>query len=126
MSPDVLHRMTKRDVLDDNIDLLARAAAIIRQRTSFQLSVRPVSGGRTSEIALRARSKGPSSNAGRRIARLDVYVNGRPVRSVDAEDGAVPSTRVKIGGSRNRRAVVKVQAWDHAGRLVAVRRTRVR
>jgi hypothetical protein len=126
VSPDVLHRMTKRDVLDDNIDLLARAAAIIRQRTSFQLSVRPVSGGRTSEIALRARSKGPSSNAGRRIARLDVYVNGRPVRSVDAEDGAVPSTRVKIGGSRNRRAVVKVQAWDHAGRLVAVRRTRVR
>jgi hypothetical protein len=48
------------------------------------------------------------------------------VLSIDAADGAVPPTRVKIGGRRNKRAVIKAQAWDHAGRLVAVRRTRVR
>jgi hypothetical protein len=126
VSPDVLHRMTKRDVLEDNVDLLARAAAIIRQRPSFELSVEPVNQGRVSESVVRAASKVPASKTGRRIARLDIYINNRPVLSIDATDGAVPPTRVKIGGRRNKRAVIKAQAWDHAGRLVAVRRTRVR
>ena len=124
VSPDVLHRMTKRDVLDDNVDLLARAAAIIRQSPSFQLSLKLGRGARDREIVIRAGSKVPSSKAGRRIARVDIYVNNRPVLSVDAQNGAVPPTRVKIAGSGM--AVVKAQAWDHAGRLVAVRRTRVR
>ena len=53
-------------------------------------------------------------------------MNGRPVFSIDAEDGAVPPTRVEIARGRSTRAVVKAQAWDHAGRLVAVRRTRLR
>ena len=44
MSPDVLHLMTRRDILDDNVDLLARAARLIRQWPSFQLSVKPVGG----------------------------------------------------------------------------------
>lgn len=126
VSPDVLHRMTKRDVLEDNVDLLARAAAIIRQRPSYQLSMEPVHRKPVSEIVVHATSKVPSSKAGRRIARLDIYMNNRPVVSIDAADGVVPPTRVKIGGSRDKRAVVRAQAWDHAGRLVAVRRTRVR
>jgi Peptidase family S41 len=125
VAPDVSHRMTKRDVLDDNLDLLARAAGIIRQSPSFQLSVKMVSGERR-EIVVRAASQVPSSRAGRRIARLDIYVNNRPVRSVDAENGAVPPTRVKIARTRDTPVVVKAQAWDHVGRLVAIRRTRVR
>jgi len=125
VAPDVSHRMTKRDVLDDNLDLLARAAGIIRQSPSFQLSVKMVSGERR-EIVVRAASQVPSSRAGRRIARLDIYINNRPVRSVDAENGAVPPTRVKIARTRDTPVVVKAQAWDHVGRLVAIRRTRVR
>jgi len=125
VAPDVSHRMTKRDVLDDNLDLLARAAGIIRQSPSFQLSVKMVSGERR-EIVVRAASQVPSSRPGRRIARLDIYINNRPVRSVDAENGAVPPTRVKIARTRDTPVVVKAQAWDHVGRLVAIRRTRVR
>ena len=126
VSPDVLHFMTRRDLLDDNVDLLARAARLIRQQPSFQLSVKPVSGEGASGIVVSAASKVPPSKAGRRISRLDIYVNGRPVRSIDAEDGTVPPTQVAIGRGGSTRAAVEAQAWDHAGRLVAVRRTSVR
>ena len=112
--------MTKRDVLADNVDLLARAAGLIRQRPSYRLSVERK---RTSAVVVSAASKVPLSKAGRRIARLDIYMANRPVVSIDAEDGAVPPTRVTIGRGR---AVIKAQAWDQAGRLAAVCRTRIR
>lgn len=123
--PDALHLMTRRDVLDDNVDLLARAARLIRQRPSFQLSVKPASRARAREIVVSAASKVPSSKASRRIGRLDIYVDGRPVRSIDAEDGTVPPTRVPIARGRRTRSAVEAQAWDSAGRLAAVRRTNV-
>ncbi len=126
VAPDVLHLMTKRDVLNDNVDLLARAARIIRQQPSFQLSVTPVRSEGGSGIVVSAASKVPSSKAGRAISRLDIYVNGRPVHSIDAENGAVPPTPVAIRKASNTRAAVEVQAWDHGRRLVAVRRTNVR
>jgi peptidase S41-like protein len=124
--PDVRHLMTRRDVLDDNVDLLARAARLIRQQPSFQLSVKPVNGTAASAIVVSAASKVPSSKAARRISRLDIYVNGRPVRSLDAADGTVPPTQVSIAKQRHTRAAVKAQAWDSAGRLAAVARTNVR
>ena len=124
--PDVLHLMTKRDLLDGNVDLLSRAARLIRQRPSFQLSVNPVSGDGASRIVVSAASKVPSSKAGRGISRLDIYVNGRPVRAIDAEDGTVPPTEVEIGRAGKMRRAVEAQAWDRAGRLVAVCRTSVR
>ena len=49
-----------------------------------------------------AASKVPSSKAGRGISRVDIYVNGRPVRSIDAEDGTVPPTPVAIGRGATR------------------------
>ena len=74
VSPDELHLMTKRDILEDNVDLLARAARIIRQQPSFRLSVTPVSRKGAREIVVKATSKLPSSKARRRISRVDVYV----------------------------------------------------
>ena len=123
VSPDVLHLMTKRDVLDDNVDLLAHAARLIRQQPSFQLSLTPVRG---KEIVVSAASKVPSSKTRRAISRVDVYVNGRPGRCIDAVNGTVPPTHVAIGRGGNTRTTVEAQAWDRAGRLVAVRRTSVR
>ena len=61
-----------------------------------------MSGEGASEIVVSAASKVPSSKAGRGISRLDVYVNGRPVRSIDAEEGAVPPTQVAIGRAATR------------------------
>lgn len=126
VSPDVLHLMTKRDVLNDNVDLLARAARIIQQRPSYQLSVAPASVDGASGIVVTAASKVPSSKAGRAISRVDIYVNGQPVHSIEAKDGAVPPSPVAINKGSRTRAAVEAQAWDHARRLVAIRRTNLR
>jgi hypothetical protein len=118
--------MTRRDLLDDNVDLVARAARLIRQQPSFQLSLKPVNGDGAREIVVSAASKVPSSKKSRRIARLDIYVNGRPVLSIDAAEGTVPPSHVPIGSASGTRTAVEAQAWDHAGRLAAVARTSLR
>jgi hypothetical protein len=123
VSPDVLHLMTRHDLLDDNVDLLARAARLIRQQPSFQLSLKPATGQGGGGIVVSATSTLPSSKPGRGISRLDIYVNGRPMLSMDAEDGAVPPTPVSVGRVGHTRTAVEAQAWDRSGKLVAVSRT---
>jgi hypothetical protein len=81
-------------------------------------------GGRA--IAVSAASKVPSSKTALGIARVDIHVNNRPVRSIAARDGVVPSTQVTIGKAGDKAATVEANACDHAGALVAFRRTTVR
>ncbi len=102
--------MTRRDVLHDNVNLLARAARIIRQQPSFQLSLTPGTAEGASEVIVSAASKVPPSKAGRRISRVDIYVNGRPGPSIDAVEGTVPPTPVPIGRGGKKRASVEAQA----------------
>ena len=126
VTPDKLHFMTRRDILEDNCDLMATAARLIRQQPSFTLSVTPVSRKGTRGIVVSAASKLPSSKASQGISRVDIYVNNRPLRSIDAHHGAVPSTQVTIGKEHKKNATVEVEARDQAGRLVAFRRTAIR
>jgi hypothetical protein len=126
VTPDVLHLMTKRDLLHDNVDLLARAGRLIQQRPSYQLAMKPTSSDGTSGMVVSAASKVPSSKARRKIARLDVYVNGRPAHSIDAENGTVPPTAVEIDRGAGSRTLVEAQAWDLDERVVAVSRTSLR
>jgi hypothetical protein len=124
--PDELHLMTERDILEDNRDLLVRAVRIIRRQPSFKLSVMPTSRTGARGIVVSAASKRSSSKVRQRISRVDVYVDNRPVRSIDAHNGAVPSTHVTFGKEHKKNATVEVEARDQAGRLVAFRRTAVR
>jgi Peptidase family S41 len=126
VSPDVLHFMTRRDVLEENRDLLTRAARIIRRQPSFTLSVEPFARKNARGVFLRAESKRRSTSAGQGISRVDIYVDRRPLRSIDAPDGVVTSTQVTISKKGKRPATVEVEAWDHAGRLVAFRRRVIR
>jgi hypothetical protein len=126
VGPDVRHFMTRRDILEENHDLLARAARIIRQQPSFKLAVKPFTRNDARGIFLSAESKIPSPGAGLGVSRVDIYINDRPFRSIDAHEGAVRSKQVTIGRSGNRPAKVEVEAWDQAGRLVAFRRTSIR
>ena len=123
VAPDKRHLMTERDVLEDNRDLMACAARLIRHQPSFKLSVTPVSRTGARGIVVSAASKVPSSKASQAISRVDVYVNKRPVRSIDAKKGAVPSTQVTLGKEHKKKATVEVEARNQAGRLVAFRRT---
>ena len=124
--PDVMHLMTRRDLLHDNVDLLARAARLVQQRPSYELAITPMSGEGAGAAVVSAASKVPSSKPRRKIARVDVYVNGRPAHSIDAEDGAVPPTAVEIDGRGRGRTAVAAEAWDLDERLVAVSRTTFR
>jgi hypothetical protein len=126
VEPDQRHLMSERDVLEDNRDLLACAARIIRQQPSFTLSVTPATRKGARAVVVRAASKLPSSKASQGISRVDIYVNNRPLRSIDAHHGAVPSTQVTIGKEHKKNATVEVEARDQAGRLVAFRRTAIR
>ena len=123
VAPDVLHDMTRRDLLEDNVDLLARAARLIRQRPSYRVSLTAGAGG-PDTIVVGATSKVPPSHPKRNIVRLDVYVDGRPWRSVDAEAGAVMPTELPVPPRQARRSIVEAQAWDGTGRLAAVARSR--
>jgi hypothetical protein len=126
VAPDVLHLMTRRDILEDNCDLLDAAAQLIRQQPSFTLSITPVSRKGARGIVVSAASKLPSAKARPGISRVDIYVNDRPVRTIDARQGMVPSTRVTIGKAGKKPTPVEVGAWDHAGRLLARRRIAIR
>ena len=126
VEPDELHLMTERDILEDNRDLMASAARIIRQQPSFKLSVTPVSRKGARGIVVSAESKLPSSKAGQGISRVDIYVNNRPVRSIDAHKGAVPSTQVTIGKEQQEARDRGSRGAGPGGRLVAFRRAAVR
>lgn len=125
VAPDVLHWMTKRDVLEDNTDLLARAARIIAKQPAFQLSMKPVTGTGSSAVVVSAASRVPSAKRSRAIVRLDIYADGRPVQSIDAVDGAVPPQEVSIRRVGKTRTLVEAQACDRAGRFAAIRRTQL-
>jgi hypothetical protein len=126
VAPDVLHHMTRRDVLHDNVDLLSRAARLIRQRPSFRLSVAPVGGAGARRVRVTAASKVPPSKGRQKIARVDLYVDGRPLSSIDAVDGTVPPTEVEISRTGAVRHGVSAEAFDTTGTLVAVCQTRLR
>jgi len=76
--PDKIHRMTRNDLLSDNEDLIARAASILASRPVRALSV---------ELDQTTGSEVRVSTKTKNISRLDAYVDGRPQRTLDIEDG---------------------------------------
>ena len=124
--PDQRHHMTKRDVLNSNEDLIARAAKILAKKPVYALSVKPFTPKEgTLGIIVTAVSKILSPDSRKKISRLDVYVGGRPYKSFDARDGAIHARRITLGRSGGRKAELLLEARDSANNLVAVyRRTR--
>ena len=126
VSPDVLHLMTRRDILEDNRDLMAT------RRTNHSAAAVVQAVGHAHEPQRRAR------NCRERRVEASVVegglgdLPGRYLRERSAGTfhrraaGAVPSTQVTIGKAGGKAATVEVQACDHAGRLVAFRRTTLR
>ncbi len=72
--PDVLHELTRRDLLEGDPDLIAHAARLLMQRTPYPLDV-TLGPGRMATIRLRHSD------------RLDVLWNGRPTLSRDVAPG---------------------------------------
>ena len=82
VAPNERYFMTRADLLEHNVDLITRAAAILSEKIPFPLSLEvagraPVSKVRTTSL---------------NIDRIDVLVNGRPTVSADVTAGAVEIT----------------------------------
>lgn len=104
--PDERHPLTLRDVLEDNVDLMTAAGALLAARTPRVLRVQAAapSGGKR-KLSITTTS----------VASVDVYLGGRPVATSPTADG---TTAVTIpAGSAG--AVVHVEGYDGSGELVA-------
>lgn len=105
--PDELHRMTKADLLEGNVDLIRHAASILAGLPVFELTVK-VTESPTGKHTLQVSTKN--------LSRLDVFLNQRPHQSLDVSDG---TTTVEI--TSQLMALVELQGYKD-GRLVAAKR----
>lgn len=74
---DRIHRMTRRDLLDDNIDLIADVAQQLAQRPRRTISATATLQGNRITLTLHARG----------LDRVDVYIDARPRDTLDVTDG---------------------------------------
>jgi hypothetical protein len=98
--------MTRRDVLENNVDLLDAAGALLAGRPVRRLHLNPSLGGGTLIVQL--------TTAG--MDRVDVYVDGRPRGSSDVTDGDATLSFAGVAAA----TTVQVQGFA-AGELVAAR-----
>jgi hypothetical protein len=77
ITPDFRHNMTKADLLDGNQDLINRAGEILAGMPVRLLRVSTTQTGTT--LSIQADTLG--------ITRLDTYIDGRPLQSLDIADG---------------------------------------
>jgi C-terminal processing protease CtpA/Prc len=104
---DERHDMTRRDVLENNVDLLDAAGALLAGLPVRKLRLTP-SRAADGTLTLQLTTAG--------LDRVDVYVDGRPRGSSDVADG---DTTLTFAGVATK-ATVQVQGFA-AGALVAAR-----
>ena len=106
--PDQVHPMTRRDILEGNVDLIDRAGEILSAMEVCRL-----------QVTLHRSSDSLGIFTGTTgLARLDVYVDGRPVESAAVSDG--PSTiRVPVAGNAG---LLELAGFDSRGDYVAARK----
>ena len=105
--PDERYFMTKNDLLNGNENLIDRAAELLASMPSRQLAVTTNQSGSTIEFETETRG----------ITRLDVYIDGRPVKSHDVNDGT-STFEVDVPPGSN---LLKLVGFDD-GNLVASRK----
>jgi hypothetical protein len=103
--PDALHALTKRDLLEENTDLMAAAGALLAQGTPRLLSFASAAAGT---------GKRKLSVTTGAVASIDVYVNGRPVATKATTDGSSEITVPAAAGN-----VIRLEGYDAGGVLVA-------
>jgi hypothetical protein len=106
ITPDHRHEMTRRDVLENNVDLMERAGQLLAGMPRRRLDVAASMSG--AMLTLEVDVMG--------VDRLDVYVDDRPRASIDASDGHRTIEVDDVRGADQ----VRVEGFS-AGALVAAR-----
>ncbi|HSE98925.1 MAG TPA: S41 family peptidase [Blastocatellia bacterium] len=114
--PDLRHHMTRNDLLSRNEDLIRKAASVLVKRPAYGLSVQLLQN-RDGSHAIRVSTKN--------IARLDVYINDRPFKTLNTKDG---TRRVgAIARDKHRtKTVLLVNGYNSSNELIAMSRQVVR
>jgi len=102
--PDALHALTRRDLLEENADLMEAAGDLLAQRTPRLLRFSSAAAG----AGKRKLTVTTSS-----VTSIDVYVNGRPAAMTTTSDGNTQVTVPAAAGN-----VIRIEGYD-AGVLVA-------
>ncbi|MFI1360265.1 S41 family peptidase [Streptomyces sp. NPDC020898] len=109
--PDERHRMTRRDLLEGNVDLMARAGELLKAQPVRELTITDAT---RADGSLRLKLK--TAN----VDRVDVYLDQRPRTSVDIPDG---QAEVVVPGATAAESV-RVDGFAQ-GKLVAARSWRL-
>jgi C-terminal processing protease CtpA/Prc len=120
ITPNRRYRMSKRDIMDHNKDLIAAAARIINSKPAYSLKVNSVAN-KDRTIQVVASSKTRRANTRQAIRRVDVSVDGAPYKSFKVDRGALPATEVAFDLA-NEPIKVEVRAFDYDNNVVAAYR----
>jgi hypothetical protein len=103
--PDAPHDITKRDLLEENADLMAAAGDLLAQRQPRLLRFTTTAAGATRrKLTITTGS----------VANIDVYVNNRPVATTATNDGTTHMTIPAAVGD-----IIRLAGYDPAGNLIA-------
>jgi hypothetical protein len=115
--PDEPYQMTRDDLLEGNRDLIARACEILSGMPSYGLRVR-VETLRDTTLTVAVTT--------RNLSRLDVYLDQRPLSSVDVDDGSRQVVlELPAPLAAGDAVVLDVKGYE-GSRLAAARRMRMR
>lgn len=78
--PDEMHKMTKDDVLDGNVDLINHAASILTKLPLYKISVNVIISSNAEKLTVKTETEN--------ISRLDVFIGSRPQLSVDVTNNS--------------------------------------
>lgn len=107
--PDKRHYLTKNDLLKSNMDLINQAASLLAQLPVHTLTINVTAKSATAlTVAVTAKN----------VSRVDVYLEGRPQRSLDVQDG---TTEIQL--PRPAQSTVLELRGFSGNRLVACRKT---
>ena len=121
IEPDKRYCMTKRDLLQGNMDLIRQAVKLLRKKPIYSLSLERFTRKASRGVRVTCASKIQTANTSENISYLDIYLNGRFYQTINAKDGAIKRKPVILKGGKGRIKVL-VQAYDGANNLVAAYR----
>jgi hypothetical protein len=106
-----IHKMTKQDLLNDNIDLINHAAGILAKMPVYKISleITPNAG----NLAVKTETQN--------ISRLDVFVDDRPQLSVDVMNN---SAQFVLKQPQHELSLIKIEGFKDKN-LVAVHRAEI-
>lgn len=109
VTPDIFYKMTRDDLLKENVNMIEAAAAVLATMPVYVLAAQLVSGANR-WLTLDMETKG--------IDRIDIFADGRPQRSQEVADG---KSRISIAATVNAGSTVDIQGYSK-GQLAAARR----